>query len=166
MLSLEAFFSPRAFLVQFIRVSRAKTMSGTVNLRIAKIIVLILSVFDIILAIGFFIKASVNKNIDYKYIHNETEWNVLYISLIACAILMLYGIFRNEHLFVIAGLVLKVLTALILIYAVIRGKLENLRCERELCRFTETSYCAACYSGTRKNKFEYEYTPRWTCKFS
>lgn len=141
-------------------------MSSAGKLRAAKIFVLILAVADIILAVGITIKEHLSKKNDYKFIHNETEWNALYISLVVCAILMLYGIFRNEHLVIIASIVVKVLSALILIYALIRGKLEIFRCEKELCRYSESSHCPACYGSGVKNNFDYEYTRPWTGKFS
>lgn len=152
-------------MVQCACVIRAKTMSGTISQRVSKIIVLILAVLDAILAIGFYIKAFVDKSQHYKYIYNETEWNLLYLSLIATSILVFYGIFKPEHRVYILGIAVKVVFTLALTYAVIRGKLDNLRCERELCRFTESSHCASCYGVARKNKFEYDVTSRWLSKF-
>lgn len=141
-------------------------MSSALNLRVAKILVLFLCVLDIILAIGITIKEHLSKKNDYKFIHNEFEWNALYISLVVCAIVMIYGIFRNEHLAIIASVVLKVLVALIVTYAVIRGKLDNIRCEKELCRYSESSYCPACYGPNVKNNFDYDYTRPWMGKLT
>jgi hypothetical protein len=136
-------------------------MSGTINQRISKIIVIIIAILDIIIAVGFLIKASIDKSQKYKYIYNETEWNILYTSLIATGVLVLYGIFRPNPRLVHVSIGLKVIVMLCIIYAVIRGKLEYIRCERELCRFSDI---CTCYD--RPNKFEYEHTPKWLSKYN
>jgi hypothetical protein len=136
-------------------------MSGTINQRVSRVVIIIIAVSDIFIALGFLIKASFDKNQKYKYIENETEWNSLYVSLIITGVLVLYGLFRPNPRCVLISLAIKVFAMLCITYAVIRGKLENIRCERELCRFSEVCLCFE-----RKNKFEYEYTPKWLSEYN
>lgn len=129
-------------------------------LRVSKAILIIFAIFDILIALGFILNALWDKIYHVRHIYNETEWNLLFCSMILSGTLIFHELFRQNLYSLYIAIATKFLTMFCITYAVIKGKLDFMNCERLLCRITERCMCE-----DRPNKFEYQETPKWLSKF-
>jgi len=129
--------------------------SSRIYLNVLKVLVVVVSIFDLIINIYNVISTYIGKR-DGVYYQYEWQWNSFYAIRIIVAVVVLYGVFKSNLRLLILCCVINGLAFAVIIYAVAWAKLKYNTCERELC--AHGGICDICYS---RNYGDYHLTTKW-----